>query len=177
MLLRKEFYFVRHGQTAYNASGTKEDHPPHTPLNEVGRSQAETIEPLIATLPVKTICCSPLARAQETKSLITHRLDAVHFEIEDLTECDSYTWETMTNLGPGAHGRAVDPVLSFMYRAAKGVNLALLQPGPVLIVAHGGVHWAICCLMDVEHEWAIDNCVPVHFTIETSGQWRAKKLT
>jgi hypothetical protein len=30
--------------------------------------------------------------------------------------------------------------------------------------------------MEVEHEWSIDNCVPVHFTVEQSGQWRAKKL-
>jgi probable phosphoglycerate mutase len=176
MILKKEFYFIRHGQTDYNVTKTKEDHPHDIPLNDVGRSQATSIEPLIAALPVKTICFSPLERAKETKKILTPRLNAVHREIEDLSECTTYIWETMTNLGPGAHGRAVDPVLSFMYRVAKGINLAILQPGPVLIVAHGGVHWAACCLMDVDHEWAIDNCVPVHFTIDDSRKWRARKI-
>jgi len=177
MLLKKDFYFIRHGQTEYNASGTKEDHPHHIPLNDTGRLQAKNIEPLIASLPVKTVCCSPLERAKETRNIITPRLhQATHKEIEDLGECNSHIWETMTNMGPNAHHRAVDPVLTFMYRVAKGINLALLQPGPVLIVAHGGVHWAACCLMGVEHEWLIDNCVPVHFTVDDAGKWRAQKI-
>ncbi len=177
MILKKEFYFIRHGQTDYNASGTKEDHPHHISLNDTGRSQAECIEPLIATLPIKTICYSPLQRVKETKNIIASRLNAVHHEIEDLAECTTNIWEMMISLGPSAHGRAVDPVLSFMYRVAKGINLAILQPGPVLIIAHGGVHWATCCLMGVEHEWSIDNCVPVHFTVDDSGKWRARKIS
>jgi probable phosphoglycerate mutase len=176
MILKREFYFIRHGQTDYNLRDVKEDHPSHIPLNENGRTQAEQIEPLIASLPVKTVCFSPLERAKQTKSIITPRLNAAHREIEDLTECNFHIWQTMTELGEGAHGRALDPVLSFMYRVAKGINLAILQPGPVLIVAHGGIHWAACCIMGVKHEWAIDNCIPVHFTIDESGKWQAKKL-
>ena len=65
----------------------------------------------------------------------------------------------------------------FMDRVRQGINQALSLPGPLLIVAHGGVHWALCCLMGIEtHEWAIDNCTVVHFSIGENGSWRASKL-
>lgn len=66
---------------------------------------------------------------------------------------------------------------SFLNRVRRGINQALLLPGPSLIVAHGGLHLALCHLMDIEeHEWVIDNCIPVHFFVESTGKWRAKRL-
>ena len=65
----------------------------------------------------------------------------------------------------------------FMDRVRNGINQALALPGPTLVVAHGGVHWAICCLMGINgHEWAIDNCIPVHFSIGENEKWCARKL-
>ena len=72
MITKKEFYFVRHGQTDHNVMEGKDkgDHPADIPLNAVGRNQALLIEPTIALLPVQTICASPLKRVQETKERI-----------------------------------------------------------------------------------------------------------
>jgi len=30
--------------------------------------------------------------------------------------------------------------------------------------------------MEIEHEWSIGNCVPVHFSFGKDGKWQAKKL-
>ena len=58
MIPKREFYFVRHGQTDYNASPLNLviDHPSDLPINATGRLQAQNIEPIVAELPVKTIC-------------------------------------------------------------------------------------------------------------------------
>jgi len=174
MIHKKEFYFLRHGQTDH-ALGLLTDQY-DIPLNPFGRQQASAIEGLIASLPVKTICFSPLKRAKETKEITTTRLQANKCEIADLKECTGNIWEEMTSLGPQAHLKATGSVQAFIEQVIKGMNQALSHPGPVLIVAHGGVHWATCCLMDVEHEWVIDNCIPVHFTLGADERWKAKKL-
>lgn len=175
MIIKKEFYFVRHGQTDYNKNASKEDHD-DVSLNDTGRQQAASIESIIATLPIKTICVSPLKRAKETKEMISARFAADHFEILGLSECSAAIWHEMTSLGAQASSSDKLIVKNFMHQVLAGVNEALSQPGPVLIVAHGGVHWAMCCHMNVEHEWAIDNCIPVHFSYTEDGTWKAKKL-
>jgi probable phosphoglycerate mutase len=175
MILQKEFYFIRHGQTDHNIQGFHADHI-DIPLNPAGRRQAREIEPLITSLPIKTICFSPLIRAKETKEIVTAKLLATQYEIVDLKECTGSVWEKMTSLGPHAPFKAQGEVQTFMEQARNGINQALSQPGPVLIVAHGGIYWAMCSFMLVDHEWRIDNCVPVHFFIGTDGKWRAEKL-
>lgn len=61
MILQKEFYFIRHGQTDHNKSAPKIDHEDIS-LNDIGWQQANEIESIIAALPIKTICFSPLKR-------------------------------------------------------------------------------------------------------------------
>jgi probable phosphoglycerate mutase len=177
MILHRDFYFVRHGETEHNRSGeSKQDHP-DLPLNETGRLQAEKIEDIIADLPIKTVCFSPLQRVKETKDIITNKLSAEHHEIEELMECTAKIWGEMCAWGDAIESSPHDPVQEFKLRTRKGVNSALSHEGPVLIVAHGGVHWMLCYLLQVlDHEWMIDNCVPVHFTVGSDGRWRGKKL-
>ena len=174
-----EFYFVRHGQTDHNISpaNLKTDQPSDIPLNETGRAQAAEIEPIIASLPIQTICASPMRRVQETKKLIAPKLHVPHHEIPDLGECSAAIWREMASQGMYSSVPKEGKVREFMDRVLKGVNQALALPGPALIVAHGGVHWALCCLLEIEeHPWAIANCVPVHFTLGPDGKWTAKKL-
>lgn len=178
MIHKKEFYFIRHGQTDFNIMPfvAKEYNPVDIPLNETGRKQAQTAESIIATLPIRTICCSPLRRAQETKQIISPRLEVPHHDIEDLSECSYELWKKMIAHGPRNLTEADRSILTFVEQVKSGVNEALSKNGPVLIVAHGGVHWAICALMQIsDHNWSIDNCVPVHFRIE-QGSWSAKKF-
>lgn len=179
MILKREFYFVRHGQTDHNLLEIKDrgDHTAEVPLNETGKMQAVKIEPLIASLPVKTICSSPMKRVQETKEIIAARLVADHCEIDELSECSAKVWGEMRAWGMFSSLPKEGDARLFMDRVREGLNRALLLPGPTLIVAHGGVHWAACCLMGIEdHGWAVENCAVVHFSIGDAGQWVAKKL-
>lgn len=179
MILKKEFYFIRHGQTDYNIlpNNLKIDHPADTPLNETGRTQARFIEPVISSLPIQTICASPLKRVQETKEIITAKLQANHHNIADLGECTAQIWQEMISHKMYSPMPQEGIVRQFMDRVLNGINQALTLPGPSLVVAHGGVHWALCCLMSIEeHKWAVDNCIPVHFSIREDGKWVAKKI-
>lgn len=176
MIYKNEFYFIRHGQTDDNISETKADNR-NISLNATGLQQAHAIEGVIASLPVKSVCYSPLNRAKETKEVISLRLQASHHEILDLEECSLEIWDEMTACGANAHRSTHKPIKDFMQRALNGVNQALSREGPILIVAHGGIHWALCCLMGLaDHEWAIDNCLPVHFFPDNNGRWKARKL-
>lgn len=176
MITQKEFYFVRHGQTDGNAAAVKQDHGDIS-LNVTGRKQARMIEPIVSSLPVKTICYSPLKRAKETHEIACSSLTAAHAEVTNLSECNTQIWQEMTTLGKHAKATSKEPVYSFMQRVLKGINEALSCHGPVLIVAHGGIHWAICCLMEIDqHDWIIDNCVLTHFSIKEDSRWTARKL-
>jgi probable phosphoglycerate mutase len=176
MILKREFYFIRHGQTDGNVVPFLKTNQGDISLNENGVMQAHRIEPFIASLPIKTICCSPLKRAKETKDICCARLSAAHYEIHDLTECTSVIWQKMTSLGDTAHLCQEEPVYSFMQRVRSGINQALSKEGPVLIIAHGGIYWAMCCFMEVNHERVIDNCDPVHLSISETGNWQARRL-
>lgn len=178
MITRKEFYFVRHGQTQSNATGDKKEYGDEL-LNAVGVQQAHGIEPLIAKLPVTAICHSPLKRACQTKEIVTARLSVANYVVADLGECTLQIWTDMTRRGAGFTEHKEVHVTQFVEKVKKGLNEALsLHEGPPLIVAHGGVHWAICALMGIssDHDWLIDNCLPVHFYPDKEGSWKAKKL-
>lgn len=128
-------------------------------------------------MPIQTVCASPMKRAQETKEIIAARLSAPHYEIDDLGECSGKTWKEMARLGMYSPFPNDGDARFFMERMRNGMNHALSLPGPSLIIAHGGVHWAICCLMGIEnHEWAVSNCAVAHFSIGPHGNWTATKL-
>lgn len=177
MILKKEFYFIRHGQTDGNIVPSLKINHDDISLNKTGVAQSHCLEPLVSSLPIKTICSSPLKRARETKEICCAKLSAAHYEIHNLGECNSAIWQKMTSLGEKAREYPEEPVYSFMQQVRAGINEALSKEGPVLIVAHGGIHWAMCCFMNVSHEWVIDNCRLVHFSISETGQWQARQLT
>jgi len=173
MINHKEFYFIRHGQTDLNLKMVKTDHG-DVSINETGRRQARNMSSLVTKLPLQTICCSPFKRAKETKELLLP--GRAHLEIADLGECNAEVWMRMTSLRKDAFHKGSPTVQTFLERVKNGLNQALECPGPVLIVAHGGVHWAICYWMGIDdHDWIIDNCQPVHFSVVQS-QWKAKIL-
>ncbi len=178
MILKKDFYFVRHGQTDHNIGkgNLKVDHPEDIALNDTGRNQAQNIEPIIAALPIRTVCSSPMKRVQETKSIITPKLQADHFTINHFTECSAKIWHEMVTYGMFNPLPSEGDVRLFMDRIREGINQALALPSPTLIVAHGGTHWALCCMLGITtHNWSISNCEVVHFSCEPQG-WTARKL-
>lgn len=176
MIHKKEFYFIRHGQTDYNVSNVKIDHE-DVSLNETGRKQAQAVEPIMASLPIRAVCCSPLKRAIETKEIIASRLQVRHYKIPELGECTLQIWTDMNACGLQAFDSPHMHVRAFIKQVLTGVNQALSVEEPALIVAHGGIHWAICCLMGItEHEWIVGNCLPIHFYPDSEGKWKARTL-
>ena len=175
MIPKKDFYFIRHGQTDHNKLLTKTDHGDIS-LNLTGKEQARNIAPLVSQIPLQTICYSPLKRAKETKELILPERE--HIELDALGECRAEIWSEMTSLHADAYRKGSLVTRNFLQQVKHGLNQALEQIGPVLIVAHGGVHFTICHWMNIpEHSWVIGNCQLVHFSTDKStDEWKATIL-
>ena len=171
---RKNFYFVRHGESECNVNphiGDEVD----VALTLRGMNQAQSIQSIIETLPIQTICVSPLRRALDTKEIIAKNISCPVIVIEELEECTSEIWFKMTQMENGVI--SCEQVQSFVQRAVSGINKALSYPGPVLIVAHGGVHYAMCHHMQIEeYDKKIHHCTPAHFSISEMDTWKAKHL-
>lgn len=174
--MKQELYFVRHGQTDHNISegNLKQDHPEDIPLNPTGRDQARAIEPLIAKLPVKTVCTSPFKRARETQQIITKNLQAEHYSMDHFGECTAQIWRELLNLRNSSLPPVDQNTRQFIERVQEGLKEALALPGPILIIAHGGVHWSICYLMGIQdYNWSIGNCGVAHFSVNERNRWVA----
>jgi len=179
MTVQKEFYFVRHGQTAHNLLEGKDKggQVEQVSLNDTGRAQAKNIEPLIFSLPIQSVVGSPVKRAQETKDIITSRLQAPYYEIENLGECNEAIWKGLKTLNADAPYPEEGDIHVFLEKIKSGLNHILSLPGPSLIVSHGGIHKALCYLMKVEeYDWHIDNCEVVHFFLTEDQKWVGKRL-
>jgi probable phosphoglycerate mutase len=126
MITKKEFYFIRHGQTDYNLLGNKVDHP-DVSLNAYGREQAKKIEPLIVSLNISNICFSPFKRAKETKDIISSRLAVKEWEIPHLGECSLNVWQEMTTLDLRQSLVQAKPFRNFCSRSLMGSTKRLIK--------------------------------------------------
>jgi probable phosphoglycerate mutase len=175
-----EFYFLRHGLVDYGPNNTL-DKTPDVSLNATGRLQAETVRPVIERLPIRTICVSPLMRARQTQKIVSQNLNLPVVVVEELRECGDRVWQEMSQLGKELSKSDVDKAVhDFMSRAVQGIYKSLEFPGPVLIVAHGGIHWAFCHELEVKnqksaglHPKSVTHCLPIHFSRPREDQWLA----
>lgn len=178
------FYFVRHGETDWNrehrAQGRRD-----IPLNETGWSQARLACDLVRPLTIATICSSPLRRALDTARLLGEATGADLVVLDELVEC---SWGEAEGKVRGSwfdewkagtrNPRGAEPYAAFLERARHAINRALAMPGPVLVVAHGGIYWAILRYGRLGAEFDIPNGVPVHHEPprDGSGRWTATIL-
>ncbi|MEO0879980.1 MAG: histidine phosphatase family protein [Pseudomonadota bacterium] len=154
-------YFVRHGQTDWNAARKFQGHA-DIPLNDTGRHQAARNglalrEALGRAAPLFCVA-SPLSRATETLEIIRKTLDlpARRYMLDDrLIEIDLGAWNGKTpdeinTETPGAFEARDTDKWSFevpggeSYAAASGRTRAFLEElraekrsAPLLIVGHG----------------------------------------
>ncbi len=176
-LKRKEFYFIRHGETDANIDPNLKEIDDDLPLNKRGKEQAALVRTLVATLPLSRVCSSPMQRAKETKDIVANGLELLHFEIAELTECKAAGWMKMVRMEKGREFFICAIVEQFIFRALSGVNTAIEQDGPVLVVAHGGIHWALCYYMQIEnHSWKAKNCKLMHFSPVGEMEWKVTLL-
>ena len=177
------FYFIRHGQTDWNVDGRGMGQK-DIPLNEVGLAQARAASAVLQGKPIKLICHSPLARARRTAEILNETLRLPMLEIAELAECG---WGVREGQPKGAWVdewmQGTTPVgaedfQAFLARALAGINRALTQPGPVLIVSHGGVYWAVQKYGRLGAFSALSNCVPLlHQPPIVEGEpWSAEPL-
>lgn len=175
MIYKKEFLFLRHGETDFNAKKIVSGENIDISLNQKGMQQAKEVCPLLDNVSFKTICHSPMKRARETMELATIGHNIPKIEIEELRECSNETWIEMTTREINQQHSA--QVSDFFIKTLSGMNKALRYPDPVLVIAHGGIHWALCCLLNItSHPWDIDNCHLVHFKPVENG-WKTRVIS
>lgn len=175
----QQFHFLRHGQTACNASRIFQG--PEEPLDPTGRAQAERAGRVLAAsgAPIATIVFSDMLRTRQTAELVARSLPhAAQYALPQLRERNfgellgtssaHMTWDCDPAQG--------ESLAAFVERTAAGLQLALEHPGPVLVVAHGGILHALAALLQVETTPALfANAHPLRLDRTLQG-WTATPL-
>jgi len=169
MISAKPFYFMRHGQTDANLAGVFQGNV-DIPLNDTGIRQAQSARDKLAAVPIATIISSPMQRARHTAEIVNERHSIEIVEDAGLKEADFGPYEGQPHefwLGEYLTGDDtnipddVEPIADFLKRTQAAINAALKYPGPVLIVAHGGVYMAINQMLHPHQRRGLSNCEAV----------------
>jgi broad specificity phosphatase PhoE len=175
-LTHTPFWFLRHGETDWNAQGLSQGRT-DIPLNVVGEMQARRAAATVAPLGIATIVSSPLGRARRTAEVaagaigrpveIDDELAEVNFgDQEGLPMGDWYDdWIAGTYTPEGAETFA-----ELRERAVRAVNRALARPAPVLVVAHGALFRALRQAMGLEANVRTPNALPLRLTPPAEGE-------
>lgn len=168
------FHFVRHGETDWNKAGRMQGRR-DIPLNATGEAQAERLRPHLSGHGFQTIAASPLSRARRTAEILNRDLDLpIHF-FDELQEFDvgpheggpSGVWYDSWRGGQDVDG--VESFAAFAARVRRGMQQALGLPGPVLVVAHGGLVWALEHLVGLPIGTEVRNTALAHFQPPRAG--------
>jgi probable phosphoglycerate mutase len=161
------FWFLRHGETDWNARGLSQGST-DIPLNAVGVAQARRAALTLLGRGVAAIVSSPLGRARHTAEIVGEALRLPVAIEEDLREVrfgvqegqpmgDWYDdWIAGAYTPEGAETFA-----ELRARAAAAVNRAIARPGPVLVVAHGALFRALRQVMGMQPNVRTPNALPL----------------
>jgi broad specificity phosphatase PhoE len=168
MLPHRRFYFLRHGETDWNRERRFQGSA-DIPLNATGEAQAERAREIAATLGLKSIAVSALGRARRTAEIVNRDLGLAMTAIDALKEfhCGPYEgstdgswladWQSDRDIaGPESFG-------DFRKRVLAGTIEALRLDDPVLIVAHGGVFWALQRILGFAELSHLPNAIVARF--------------
>jgi probable phosphoglycerate mutase len=173
------FWFLRHGQTDYNAQGLSQG-ALDIPLNEIGRQQARQAGLLLRHRGIVSIVCSPMLRTRETAAVVNDILNLpIAFEpglrevvfggMEGKPLAPWFQrWMAGVETPPGA-----ESFTELTRRASEAMRQILNQPCLVLIIAHGGVFRALRHLMRASQEGLTPNGQPL-FCAPSGGSWKIK---
>lgn len=143
------FWFLRHGETDWNARMLSQGQV-DIPLNAVGIVQAARAAEALVGKGIRSIHASTLSRARVTAEIVATRLNLpVNFDPE-LRECAFGVKEGQEMSGwfddwiAGiSTPEGAETFAELRERAVKAINRATAHPGPVLIVAHGALWRAV----------------------------------
>ena len=179
MLPHATFYFLRHGETDWNRERRLQGLT-DVPLNATGLAQAEAARAIAARLGLKSIAVSTLTRARRTAEIVNRDLGLSVAAFDALREFDVGPYEGSTDgswIADWQEDRAVhgpESFADFRKRVRAGMIEALRLDHPVLVVAHGGVFWALQRLLGFTEITHAPNAVVTCFEppAEASGAWR-----
>ncbi|MCW3476033.1 histidine phosphatase family protein [Limobrevibacterium gyesilva] len=161
------FWFLRHGETDWNAQGLSQGNV-DIPLNATGRAQALSAADMLRHRGIAAIVASPLSRAYDT-ALAAASVLGLPVEVDDGLREVSFgaqegqpmsqwfsDWVAGTFTPPDAESFA-----ALRARAVAAVNRALARPAPVLVVAHGALFRALRAEMGLEPNVRTPNAMPL----------------
>jgi len=171
------FWFLRHGETDYNAKGLSQG-AIDIALNDAGRGQAGRAGPLLAGRGITAVYASPMLRTRETAAIVNETLGLEVIFEPDLREVifggmegkplQPWFTEWMEGRSTPAGAESFAEVTA---RAAAVMERLLAVAGPILIVSHGGVFRAIRDLMGLAREGLTPNAMPLFCEPALNG-WR-----
>jgi probable phosphoglycerate mutase len=161
------FWFLRHGETDWNAQGISQGNV-DIPLNATGIAQARAAAERLRHRGIATIVSSPLSRARVTAEFVGETLglpvaiDAdlreVAFGVQEGQRMSGWfaDWVAGAFTPEGAESFAV-----LRRRAVAAANRATAQPPAVLMVAHGALFRSLRSAMGIEPNMRTQNAVPI----------------
>jgi probable phosphoglycerate mutase len=176
-ITRVAFWFLRHGETDWNAQGISQGNV-DIPLNEVGLAQARAAAPLLRNRGINSIVASPLSRARVTAQIVAQmlalpvRLDPdlreVRFGVQEGQKMSGWfaDWVAGVRTPDGA-----ETFTALRTRTVAAVNRALTLQPVVLVVAHGAMFRTLRAAMGLEVNVRTQNAVPLFCEPTTSG-WK-----
>ncbi|MHA1127792.1 MAG: histidine phosphatase family protein [Alphaproteobacteria bacterium] len=178
MIIRKPFYYIRHGQTDWNVEGRYQGSK-DIPLNETGVAQAHAAKSLMSGLPITHIYSSTLQRARVTANIVNEGLNLSITGMDGLQECNFGVLEGELRPSNGGISESwrdgttpdeAETYIEFTARVFAAINEVLENEGTPLIVAHGAVFWPVHSHMQLGLASTLPNAQPVHLTPPINGQ-------
>ncbi len=182
MAFEHPFYFLRHGETTWNAIGRTQGQL-DAPLSDLGREQAARAAEALRGERVARIVASPLSRARDTAEAVAAVTGAPVDYDPDLMEFHAGDWQGEY------HGEAVrayfakeqDPpngeaYADFCARVWGAMARAVAGGSDTLIVCHGGLWYAAQENVRIEPALRpMPNALPIHVT-PGPARWTARVL-
>jgi len=166
-LARIPFWFLRHGETDWNARGISQGNV-DIPLNATGLAQARSAAERLRHRGIASIVASPLSRARVTAEIAGEALGLPVAVDADLREVSFGVQEGQAMSGWFADWVAgsftPDGAESFPQlrrRAVAAINRSTALPPAVLVVAHGALFRAIRAAMGIQPNIRTQNAVPI----------------
>ncbi len=161
------FWFLRHGETDWNARGLSQGNV-EVPLNAVGLAQARAAANLLGGRGIASIVSSPLGRARTTADIVGEALALpvaieadlreVRFGVQEGQPMAAWFDEWVDGIftPEGAESFA-----ALRTRAVAAANRALAHPPLVLVVGHGALFRALRSAMGLPPNVRTANAAPL----------------
>jgi len=183
-LTRKPFWFLRHGETDWNARGLSQGNV-DIPLNSVGIAQAERAAEALRGQEIATIVSSPLGRARHTAETVAAALGRpveihdplreVSFGVQEGQPMAEWFDDWVAGKVTPEGGESFPELRR---RTVAAINHCLARPGPVLVVAHGALWRAFRAEAGLPANVRTPNALPMWVTPPIPGEtaWRFEPL-